>query len=107
MDPMTGRVYTVVNQEWGLRRGFKPCSTIKLVTGVAGLSENVIPPVDTAGDGYRLDLTSALAHSNNPFFEQVGSRIGLTRWSTMQRSWVLARRLGSMCHLNFRGVFPK
>ena len=38
MDPMTGRVYSVVNQEWALRRGFKPCSTIKLVTGVAGLT---------------------------------------------------------------------
>ena len=43
MDPMTGRVYSMVNQEWALRRGFKPCSTIKLVTGVAGLSENAIP----------------------------------------------------------------
>src|SRR6185369_6580178 len=27
MDPKTGRVYSVVNQEWGVRRGFKPCST--------------------------------------------------------------------------------
>src|ERR1043166_4936230 len=36
MDPITGRVYSIVNQEWALRRGFKPCSTIKLVTGVAG-----------------------------------------------------------------------
>src|ERR1051326_6655591 len=66
MDPITGRVYSVVNQEWALHRGFKPCSTIKLVTGVAGLSENVIPPVDTANDGYNMDLTSALAHSKNP-----------------------------------------
>src|SRR5262245_49167526 len=48
MDPMTGRVYSVVNQEWALRRGFKPCSTIKLVTGVAGLAENIIPPNETA-----------------------------------------------------------
>jgi len=39
MDPKTGRIYTIVNQDWGLRRGFKPCSTIKLVTGVAGLNE--------------------------------------------------------------------
>src|SRR5918992_1891432 len=76
MDPMTGRVYSVVNQEWALRRGFKPCSTIKLVTGVAGLSENAIPSVDTVGDGYRIDLTSALAHSDNPFFQQVGTKIG-------------------------------
>ena len=44
MDPMTGKVYSIVNQEWAVRRGFKPCSTIKLVTGVAGLSENVIRP---------------------------------------------------------------
>src|SRR6266852_3011189 len=36
MDPKNGRVYTVVNQEWALRRGFKPCSTIKLVTRVGG-----------------------------------------------------------------------
>ena len=56
MDPMTGRVYSMVNQEWALHRGFKPCSTIKLVTGVAGLSENAIPLVDTANDGYRLSL---------------------------------------------------
>ena len=69
----------------GLRRGFKPCSTIKLVTGVAGLSENVIPPVDIAGDGYRMDLTAALAHSNNPFFEQVGSRIGFDKMVSYAR----------------------
>src|SRR6476469_5976553 len=72
MDPVTGRVYSMVNQEWALRRGFKPGSTIKLVTGVAGLSENAIPQFDTAGDGYRIDLTSALAHSDNPFFQTVG-----------------------------------
>ena len=63
MDPKTGRVYTVVNQEWGLRHGFKPCSTIKLVTGVAGLCEKVIQPIETVSDGanYRIDLTDALA----------------------------------------------
>ena len=51
MDPKTGRVYTVVNQDWALRRGFKPCSTIKLVTGVAGISEKVIQPVETVSVG--------------------------------------------------------
>ena len=34
-----------------LRRGFKPCSTIKLVTGVAGISEKVIQPVETVSVG--------------------------------------------------------
>ena len=51
MDPRSGRVYTVVNQDWALRRGFKPCSTIKLVTGVAGLCEKVIQPIETVSDG--------------------------------------------------------
>src|SRR5262249_12736504 len=74
MDPKSGRIYTVVNQDWGLRRGFKPCSTIKLVTGVAGISEKVISPMETASDGgnYRIDLTDALAYSNNSYFQNVG-----------------------------------
>ena len=42
MDPQSGRVYSIVNQEWALRRGFKPCSTIKLVTGVAGLGRRLL-----------------------------------------------------------------
>ena len=46
MDPMPGRVYSMVNHEWALRRGFKPCSTIKLVTGVAGLSEKLVADLD-------------------------------------------------------------
>ena len=107
MDPMTGRVYTVVNQEWGIRRGFKPCSTIKLVTGVAGLSENVIPPVDTAGDGYRIDLTAALAHSNNPFFEQVGSKIGFDKMVNYARELGLGEKTGVNAPFEFQGRLPE
>ena len=107
MDPMSGRVYTVVNQEWGVRRGFKPCSTIKLVTGVAGLSENVIPLVDTANDGYRLDLTSALAHSNNPFFEQVGSKIGFDKMVTYARELGLGEKTGANVNFEFPGRLPE
>jgi len=107
MDPMTGRVYSVVNQEWGLRRGFKPCSTIKLVTGVAGLSENVIPPVDTAGDAYRMDLTAALAHSNNPFFEQVGSKVGFEKMVTYARELGLGEKTGANVQFEFPGRLPE
>lgn len=107
MDPMSGRVYTVVNQEWALRRGFKPCSTIKLVTGVAGLSENVIPPVDTVGDGYRIDLTSALAHSDNPFFEQVGSKIGFDKMVNYARELGLGERTGANVSFEFPGRLPE
>jgi membrane peptidoglycan carboxypeptidase len=107
MDPMTGRVYSVVNQEWGVRRGFKPCSTIKLVTGVAGLSENAIPLVDTVGDGYRMDLTAALAHSNNPFFEQVGSHIGFDKMVNYARELGLGEKTGVNVPFEFSGHLPE
>src|SRR5882672_9614805 len=109
MDPMTGRVYSVVNQEWALRRGFKPCSTIKLVTGVAGLSEKVIPPVEVSAisDGYRTDLTSALAHSDNPFFEQVGSRIGFDKMINYARELGLGEKTGANFTFEFPGRLPE
>lgn len=107
MDPMTGRVYSVVNQEWALRRGFKPCSTIKLVTGVAGLSENAIPAVDTVGDGYRIDLTSALAHSDNPFFQQVGTKIGSEKMVNYARQLGLGEKTGLNVPFEFPGRLPE
>jgi membrane peptidoglycan carboxypeptidase len=107
MDPITGRVYSVVNQEWALHRGFKPCSTIKLVTGVAGLSENAIPLMDTANDGYRLDLTSALAHSDNPFFQQVGSRIGGDKMVTYAKELGLGEKTGLNVPFEFAGKLPE
>ena len=107
MDPMTGRVYSMVNQEWALRRGFKPCSTIKLVTGVAGLSENAIPAVDTVGDGYRIDLTSALAHSDNYFFQQVGTKIGSEKMVTYARELGLGEKTGINVPFEFPGKLPE
>lgn len=82
MNPKTGQVYTVVNQDWGLRRGFKPCSTIKLVSGLAGLNEGVIDPVQTVNIGttsFSLDLTDSLAYSNNGYFQRVGGQVGFSK----------------------------
>jgi cell division protein FtsI/penicillin-binding protein 2 len=107
MDPMTGRVYSIVNQQWALRRGFKPCSTIKLVTGVAGLSENVIPTIDAVGDGYRTDLTSALAHSDNPFFQQVGSKIGGDKMVNYAKELGLGEKTGINVPFEFPGRLPE
>src|SRR6266513_4228903 len=96
MDPRSGRVYTVVNQEWALRRGFKPCSTIKLVTGVAGLCEKVIQPIETVSDGskYRIDLTDALAYSNNSYFQNVGSQVGFDKMASYARQLGLGEKTG-------------
>jgi membrane peptidoglycan carboxypeptidase len=108
MDPKTGRVYTVVNQEWGLRKGFKPCSTIKLVTGVAGLCEKVIAPVETVSDGgrYRIDLTDALAYSNNSYFQSVGGQVGFDKMVSYARELGLGEKTGINYVNEYSGRVP-
>jgi cell division protein FtsI/penicillin-binding protein 2 len=105
MNPKTGQVYTVVNQDWALRRGFKPCSTTKLVTGLAGLSESVIDPVQTVNIGtasYRLDLTDALAFSDNGYFQRVGGQVGFDKMMEYARKLGLGQPTG----INFPAESP-
>ncbi|HYO62237.1 MAG TPA: penicillin-binding transpeptidase domain-containing protein [Pyrinomonadaceae bacterium] len=97
MNPKTGQIYTVVNQDWALRRGFKPCSTIKLVTGAAGLSDNVIDPVQTVNisqRSFRLDLSTSLAVSNNGYFQNVAGGVGFDRMMTYAREFGLGQTTG-------------
>jgi membrane peptidoglycan carboxypeptidase len=109
MDPKTGRIYTVVNQEWGVRRGFKPCSTVKLVTGLAGLSEQVIPPVQTinvSGTNYDIGLTDALAFSENSYFQSVGGRVGFDHMTTYARELGLGQPTGINHANEYAGRIP-
>ena len=108
MDPKSGRVYTVVNQDWALRRGFKPCSTIKLVTGVAGISEKVIQPVETVsvGGNYSLNLTEALAHSNNTYFQRVGGEVGFDKMVGYAREMGLGEKTGINYANEYAGRVP-
>jgi len=108
MDPMTGKVYSIVNQEWALRRGFKPCSTIKLVTGIAGLCEKVITPNETTNisDKYRLDLTDALAYSNNTYFQHVGGQVGFDKMISYARELGLGEKTGVNEPNEYPGKLP-
>jgi len=107
MDPKSGRVYTVVNQEWALRRGFKPCSTIKLVTGVAGISEKVIQPTENiSAGGNSLNLTDALAHSNNTYFQRVGGEVGFDKMVGYARELGLGERTGINYPNEYSGRVP-
>jgi penicillin-binding protein 2 len=107
MDPKTGRVYTVVNQEWGLRRGFKPCSTVKLVTGLAGLTEKVIDPTSTVNvSSNSIDLTDSLAYSNNGYFQNVGGRVGFERMIQYARELGLGERTGINFPMEYQGRVP-
>ena len=108
MDPKSGRVYTVVNQEWGLRRGFKPCSTIKLVTGVAGISEKLISPFEAVSENgnYRIDLTDALAYSNNTYFQRIGGQVGFDKMVGYARELGLGEKTGINYANEYAGRVP-
>jgi len=109
MDPQTGRIYTVVNQQWALREGFKPCSTIKLVTGLAGLNEKIIDPANTTAISYtnKVDLTSALAHSKNDYFQQVGGQVGFNKMISYARQLGLGEKTGINVRNESQGSVPK
>ncbi len=77
-DPSTGRLLSIVNQKLAFQSGFQPCSTIKVVAALAGLNEGMIEQNTMLRIGRRrtIDLTEALAHSNNAFFSAVGFKLG-------------------------------
>ena len=81
IEPTSGRILAMVNQKLALSSGAMPCSTIKLSVALAALSEGVIDK-DTRlrlGRRFRLNLTQALAHSNNAYFEAVGRKLGFEK----------------------------
>ena len=78
VDAGTGRILTIVNQRLAFSPGFKPCSTVKPVVAVAALSEGVVRRDSMIKVGRRtyMNLTEAMAHSNNPYFEILGREMG-------------------------------
>ena len=107
MNAQTGRVYSIVNQEWAIKEGFKPCSTIKLVTGVAGITERLIKrDGDLARGSYRLGLNDALAYSNNTFFQKVGKNMGSAKLINYARSLGLGDITGINAEGEFAGKLP-
>ena len=81
MEAQTGKVLTIVNQDWAVRSSIRPCSTIKLVTGVAALNEGVISKEDGSirNVSTRRNLDDAVAFSDNGYFQRAGAQIGNTK----------------------------
>src|SRR5579872_175456 len=81
IEPTSGRILAMVNQKLALSSGAQPCSTIKLSVALAALSEGIITkdtPIHLGGR-YRMNLTTALAHSNNAYFEALGRDLGFEK----------------------------
>jgi cell division protein FtsI/penicillin-binding protein 2 len=109
VDPSNGRILTMVNQKLGLKSGFIPCSTIKLVTSLAALTEHVVTR-DTniyIGRYASFNLTTAIAHSNNQYFAILGTRLGFERVNHYAQMLGLGEKAGLDVPGEQPGVIPE
>jgi penicillin-binding protein 2 len=104
VDPTSGRVLTMVNQKLALTGGYTPCSTIKLMTSLAALSEQVVSRETYVPTGRRrgFTMTTALAKSDNQYFSILGNRLGFERVTKYARML----GLGELAGLNIAGEQP-
>jgi penicillin-binding protein 2 len=108
IDPDSGRILAMVNQRLALSAGAQPCSTIKVAVALAALSENVITK-DTEiqlGKYWRMDLTTALAHSNNAYFAAIGQKLGFEKVSYYAHQFGLGELSGWNIPGEHLGAFP-
>src|SRR5215467_14567468 len=108
IDPTDGRILAMVNQKLALSEGAQPCSTIKVAVALAGLSEKVITRDEevSLGGHSQMNLTSALAHSNNAYFEAVGRRLGFEKVSEYAHQFGLGELAGYNIPGEHLGQFP-
>jgi penicillin-binding protein 2 len=108
VDPNTGRILTVVNQKLAFSDGYIPCSTIKPAIALAALEENVITRDTMLRVSRRkyMNLTEAMAHSNNVFFEELGKRMGFDTVSKYARLLGLGELAGYNLPEEHPGAFP-
>lgn len=96
MDPNSGRIYSVVNQQMALGSPVKPCSTVKMIVGLAALHEGVFDPnMDVQiSTRWSMNLTDALARSNNPVFQVLGRMLGYERVMQYAQDFGFGSRTG-------------
>jgi len=109
IEPTSGRILAMVNQKLALSSGAQPCSTIKLSTALAALSEGLIDKETEIrlGRRSRMNLTSALAHSNNPYFEAVGRKLGFDKISYYAHQFGLGELAGYQIDGEQLGEYPE
>jgi len=100
INPANGRILAMVNQKLALSPGAEPCSTIKITVAMAALSEGLVNS-DTMVQlpGFRMNMTDALAKSNNLYFETLGRMLGFDR----VRHYATQFGLGELAGYNIPG----
>jgi cell division protein FtsI/penicillin-binding protein 2 len=108
IDPGSGRILSIVNQKMAFSDGYIPCSTIKPVIAVAALQEGFVTRDSMIRVSRRksLNLTDALAHSNNAYFEELGRRMGFDTVSKYARTMGLGELSGYEISQEQPGTVP-
>ena len=107
VDPSNGRILSIANQRMAWGAGFQPCSTIKVSVALAALSEKLVEPQSKLRlNGRRMDLTHALAHSNNYFFATLGQKLGFERVSYYAHQFGYGEKAGLDIPGEKPGRFP-
>jgi cell division protein FtsI/penicillin-binding protein 2 len=109
IEPTSGRVLAMVNQKLALSSGAQPCSTIKLSVALAALSEGLISK-DTQialGRRSRMNLTMALARSNNAYFEALGRKLGFEKVAYYAHEYGLGELAGYDISGEQPGIYPE
>jgi penicillin-binding protein 2 len=109
IEPTSGRILAMVNQKLALSSGAQPCSTIKLSVALAALSEGVIDEGTqvSLGGRSRMNLTEALAHSNNAYFEAVGRKLGFEKVQYYAHQFGLGELAGYHIPGEQLGTYPE
>src|SRR6267154_1136479 len=108
IEPTSGRVLAMVNQKLALSSGAQPCSTIKLSVALAALNEGLVSKETEVplGRRSRMNLTQALAHSNNAYFEALGRKLGFDKVAYYAHEYGLGELAGYDIPGEQAGTYP-
>jgi len=109
IEPTSGRILAMVNQKLALSSGAQPCSTIKVSVALAALSEGLITKDSEVrlGGRYHMNLTDALARSNNAYFEAVGRELGFEKVAYYAHQYGLGELAGYDIPGEQLGTYPE
>lgn len=109
IEPTSGRILAMVNQKLALSSGAQPCSTIKISVALAALSEGLITKETEVrlGGRYHMNLTKALARSNNAYFEALGRQLGFEKVAHYAHMYGLGELAGYRIEGEQAGVYPE
>ncbi len=95
-DPANGRILSIVNQKLALKGAYQPCSTVKVMVSLASLSEGLVHPETAVRLTRRgsMDMTRALATSNNMYFAHLGQQLGFERVEKYGKMFGLGEKAG-------------